>query len=134
MKCVTTVCSTFLHPLGQFADSSTHVDEGVEVLVEAVVTLPLQPGQRLEVGPVEGLPGRVVDHTVGRDGAVEVRLLPTSPPAAGDKDRKGRRQEVETVLLAVLSHGVFRRKKHIMGYNREKKCCFIVKYCPIKMN
>lgn len=76
------VCSTFLHPFGQLADCSTHVDEGVEVLVQALVSLPLQSGQCFEVGPVEGLPAVIVHNSVGRDGAVEVGLLSTRPPAA----------------------------------------------------
>lgn len=84
------MCSTFLHPLGQFADCSTHVDEGVEVLVQALVSLSLQSGQCFEVGPVEGLPAGVVHDSVGRDGAVEVGLLSTSPPAAHRQDTQHR--------------------------------------------
>lgn len=92
LRRVSIVCSTFIHPLGQFADGPAHVDEGVEVLVQALVGLPLQPGQGFEVGPVEGLPAGVVDHAVGRHRAVEVCLLPTTPPAAGRRERRTARR------------------------------------------
>lgn len=84
------MCITFLDPLGQFADCSTHVDEGVEVLVQALVSLPLQSRQSFKVGPVEGLPAGVVHHPVGRHCAVEVCLLSTSPPSAEREDTQER--------------------------------------------
>lgn len=72
-----------LHP----ADPLAHGDEGVVVLLQALVGLLVQASKGSELRPVELLELGVKDHAKGGDHAVEVGLLPASPP--------GRQQEGE---------------------------------------
>lgn len=65
-----------LHPAHPLA----HGDEGVVVLLQALVRLLVQASEGSELRPVELLQLGVEDDSEGGDHAVEVGLLATSPP------------------------------------------------------
>lgn len=66
-----------LHP----TDPLTHGDEGVVVLLQALVCFLVQASEGPELGPVEFLPLGVIDHSKGGHHPVEICLFTTSPPS-----------------------------------------------------
>lgn len=76
---------TFILPWRQFAGRPTHVDKGVEVSLQTLICLSLQSGQYSELGPVKCFHISVIHNPKGRNGAIKVSLLSTSPPKTSQK-------------------------------------------------